>query len=135
MKEEALSQGTCSSQRGVDRFHFSLNSIGSIFRQTQSCKHVFLRANRQYHLNTITNNTHHAGHVQVHNMSRPAFGSLILCCRHVFSLRLRCRHVSNLIFADGAISFYTTVAVGAAATDDGKRSSTVCVCCSLKQTL
>ena len=29
------------------------------FRQSQSCKHVFfLRANRQYHLNTITNSTH-----------------------------------------------------------------------------
>ena len=112
------------------------------FRQSQSCKHVFfLRANRQYHLNTITNNTHtHLdGRVLVlmttHRITRhrPTFCFVILRCRIFFSLRRRCRHVSDCTSADQTNKFYPSVVVCTATTDDGNRSFTVCACGSLEQ--
>ena len=104
MKEEELSQGTCSSQRGVE----------TVPTQTQNSK-VSVRF---------------AGpslpHVLAHNMS-------LLKTRLLFATPMSPRVESCLCRWNE--KFYTTVAVSAAATDDGKRSSTVCACFSLKQTL
>ena len=117
MNEEEASQGTSSSKRRVDAFHFQPNTSGSIFRQRQSCQQVFLRANRQHHLNPSCplNNA-------PRTKSRPAFSTLIFRCRLFFCVRRRCRHGSNRTSTDGTI-------ICAATTDDGNRSSTA-TCCS-----
>ena len=99
MKEEKVSQGTCSSQRGVDAFQLKLKSVGTIFRQPQSCKHSFLRPNRQYHLKTIMN----TAHAPV-DKTRKALRTLIFRCRIFFSLRRGCRHVSDCSSADQTVS-------------------------------
>ena len=117
MKEEEVSQGTSSSRRRVGAFQLKLKSVGSIFRQPQSCQHVFfLRANRQHHLNPSCplNNA-------PRSKSRPAFSTLIFRCRLFFCVRRRCRHGSNRTSADGTI-------ICAATTDDRNGSSTVCSC-------
>ena len=130
MNEEELSEGTCSSQRGVDTSQLKPKSVGTTLRQTQSCKHVFLlRANRQYHLNTITTNTHTHLDGRVHVLKTDAprnkapptfcFASPSLSDLLLFETPVSPRVGLYLCRSNG--KFYPSVVVCAATTDDGKQ--------------
>ena len=109
MNVELICQGTCPSQAGVGTLQFPLNSFGSVFMQLQNCKRVLLRANRQYHLNTIT--------------IRKTLGTMTFLCWIFLSLRRR--HVSDRASADGPrrVLQLLLLMLGQR-TDDENRSST-----------